>query len=186
MGSGESFNIFLLDVLSTKIDSSNLGTSKAEEVAAKNIQLEKYVAPVLKSLRDPPDNPEEYKAEFGTLGPLLHQYVVRARQQSGSKGGGSGGSAPATSQPKETKLTSPGVMLPTPAGVQLQQQPGLGQLQPQQPNRVFVVSAQQQQNIRMAAGATPGTPGVQLLPQQMMMPQQPLQRQFQPGQNNFQ
>ena len=186
MGSGESFNIFLLDVLSTKIDSSNLGTSKAEEVAAKNIQLEKYVAPVLKSLRDPPDNPEEYKAEFGTLGPLLHQYVVRARQQSGSEGDGSVGSAPATSQPKETKLTSPGVMLPTPAGVQLQQQPGLGQLQPQQPNRVFVVSAQQQQNIRMAAGATPGTPGVQLLPQQMMMPQQPLQRQFQPGQNNFQ
>ena len=176
MGSGESFNIFLLDVLSTKIDSSNLGTRKAEEVAAKNIhnQLEKYVAPVLKSLRDPPDNPEEYKAEFGTLGPLLHQYVVRARQQSGSEGDGSVGSAPATSQPKETKLTSPGVMLPTPAGVQLQQQPGLAQLQPQQPNRVFVVSAKQQQNIRMAAGGPPGTPGVQLLGH------------FQPGQNNFQ
>ena len=54
------------------LDSSNLGTSKAEEIAAKNIrnQLVKYVAPVLKSLRDPPDNPEEYKAEFGTLGPF--------------------------------------------------------------------------------------------------------------------
>ena len=34
--------------------------------------LVKSVSPVLKSMRDPPDNIEDYKREFGTLGPHLH------------------------------------------------------------------------------------------------------------------
>ena len=95
------FYIFVSAALSAKIDlaldNSNLGSSKVEEIAAKNIrnQIVKYVSPVLKTLRDPPDNPEEYKAVYGSLGPYLHQGVVRARQQSGSK------SAAATGRDKD-------------------------------------------------------------------------------------
>ena len=79
------------------LDSSNLGTSKVEEIAARNIrnQLVKYVSPVLKSLRDPPDNIEEYRALYGSLGPYLQQGVVRARQQSGGRSGSSSSAGPA-------------------------------------------------------------------------------------------
>ena len=60
------------------LDNSNLGTSKVEEIAAKNIRslLVKSVSPVLKSVRDPPDNIEEYKTMYGSLGPYLQQGVV--------------------------------------------------------------------------------------------------------------
>ena len=68
-----------------------------EEIAARNIrnQLVKYVSPVLKSLRDPPDNIEEYRALYGSLGPYLQQGVVRARQQSGGRSGSSSSAGPA-------------------------------------------------------------------------------------------
>lgn len=39
------------------------------------------LAPVLKATRTPPDNAEEYRAEYGYLGQLLHAQVVRARMQ---------------------------------------------------------------------------------------------------------
>ena len=60
------------------LDSSNIGTSKVEEIAAKNIRslLVKSVSPVLKSVREPPDNIEEYKTLYGSLGPYLQQGVV--------------------------------------------------------------------------------------------------------------
>ena len=60
------------------LDSSNIGTSKVEEIAAKNIRtlLVKSVSPVLKSVRDPPDNIEEFKTLYGSLGPYLQQGVV--------------------------------------------------------------------------------------------------------------
>merc|ERR1712127_1058545 len=69
------------------LDSSNLGVGGVEEIAAKNIRtlLVKSVSPVLKSMRDPPDNIEEYKPFYGSLGPYLQMGVVRSRQQSGSK-----------------------------------------------------------------------------------------------------
>ena len=89
-------NVSLISAaLSNKIylalDSSNLGTSKEEEIAVRNIrnQLVKYVSLVLKSLRDLPDNIEEYRALYGSLGPYLRQGVVRARQQSGGWSGSS-------------------------------------------------------------------------------------------------
>ena len=58
-----------------------------EEIAAKNIRtlLVKSVSPVLKSMREPPDNIEEYKTLYGSLGPYLQMGVVRSRQQSGNK-----------------------------------------------------------------------------------------------------
>lgn len=60
------------------LDSSNIGTSKVEEIAARNIRtlLVKSVSPVLKSVRDPPDNIEEFKTLYGSLGPYLQQGVV--------------------------------------------------------------------------------------------------------------
>lgn len=170
------------------LDSSNLGTSKVEEIAAKNIrhQLVKYVSPVLKSLRDPPDNVEEYKSLYGSLGVYLHTGVTRARQQSGSKSGQNPGLAlgvtPGTGQGKEVKLTSPSVLLPnaslTPGT------PTLGLQQQQQQSRVFLVSPQQQ-GVRMAPG-TQMSPGVILPGQMMTSQQQQLQRQFNQQQNPFQ
>ena len=74
--------IFVLAALAAKIDlaldSSNIGTSKVEEIAARNIRtlLVKSVSPVLKSVRDPPDNIEEFKTLYGSLGPYLQQGVV--------------------------------------------------------------------------------------------------------------
>ena len=181
------------------LDSSNLGTSKVEEIAAKNIrnQLVKYVSPVLKSLRDPPDNIEEYKVLYGSLGVYLHTGVTRARQQSGNKGGQTPGVASGVTpgagagQGKEAvKLASPGVLLPN---TPLTPGPPSGQGIQQQQNRVFLVSPQQQlqQGVRIAQGA-PGaqmSPGVILPGQinQMMTPQQQqMQRQFSQQQNPFQ
>jgi transcription initiation factor TFIID subunit 6 len=70
-----------------------------EKIAAQNIRqlLVKSVSPVLKSLREPPDNPEEFRAAYGSLGPHLLSGVERARKQSGSskqqqqQGGAAGG-----------------------------------------------------------------------------------------------
>ena len=65
------------------LDSSNLGVSSVEEIAAKNIRtlLVKSVSPVLKAMRQPPDNIEDYKTVYGSLGPYLQMGVVRSRQQ---------------------------------------------------------------------------------------------------------
>ena len=77
--------IIVLAALAAKIDlaldSSNIGTSKVEEIAAKNIRtlLVKSVSPVLKSVRDPPDNIDEFKTLYGSLGPYLQQGVVSGR-----------------------------------------------------------------------------------------------------------
>ena len=74
--------LMFLAALAAKIDmaldSSNIGTSKVEEIAARNIRtlLVKSVSPVLKSVRDPPDNIEEFKTLYGSLGPYLQQGVV--------------------------------------------------------------------------------------------------------------
>lgn len=43
--------------------------------------LQKHCAPVLAKLHPPPDNQDAYRAEFGSLGPLLCSHVVKARAQ---------------------------------------------------------------------------------------------------------
>lgn len=45
-----------------------------------NFVTQKTVAPVLKTLRNPPDTVNDYKAEYGYLGPQLQVAVVKARQ----------------------------------------------------------------------------------------------------------
>ncbi|XP_077515585.1 transcription initiation factor TFIID subunit 6-like isoform X2 [Amblyomma americanum] len=59
------------------------GVSPADKKAAEHIKqlLLRVLAPVLKATRTPPDNAEEYRAEYGYLGHLLHAQVVRARMQ---------------------------------------------------------------------------------------------------------
>lgn len=44
------------------------------------IHQQKTVAPVLKTLRNPPDTVADYKMEYGYLGPQLQTAVVKARQ----------------------------------------------------------------------------------------------------------
>lgn len=59
------------------------GVSPVDKKAAEHIKqlLLRVLAPVLKATRTPPDNADEYRAEYGYLGHLLHAQVVRARMQ---------------------------------------------------------------------------------------------------------
>ncbi|KAL7034203.1 hypothetical protein ACKWTF_007898 [Chironomus riparius] len=56
--------------------------SNTERNAAGHIRalLAKVCAPVLKTMRPAPDVLEDYKRDFGFLGPALHQSVMKARQ----------------------------------------------------------------------------------------------------------
>ena len=55
--------------------------SSTDKIAAGHIRamLQKVCFQVLKTLRNPPDVAEEYKRDFGFLGPTLHQGVIKAR-----------------------------------------------------------------------------------------------------------
>ncbi|XP_019867093.2 transcription initiation factor TFIID subunit 6-like [Aethina tumida] len=68
--------------IETHLESSNL-QSNIERVASGLIKqmLVKALGPVLKNLRSTPDNIEEYKQDYGYLGPALHNAVVKARTQ---------------------------------------------------------------------------------------------------------
>jgi len=97
----EVIKVFILPnikILAEKIDAAldpnNTGASSVEKNAAQNIRnlLVKSVSPVLRSMRNPPDNIEHYKTEFGSLGAPLHGGVEKARKQSGNKPSGGSGS----------------------------------------------------------------------------------------------
>uniref|UniRef100_A0A2M4ASL3 Transcription initiation factor TFIID subunit 6 n=1 Tax=Anopheles triannulatus TaxID=58253 RepID=A0A2M4ASL3_9DIPT len=74
--------------------------SNTDKIAAGHIRamLQKAVPPVLKTLRNPPDLVEEYKRDYGCLGPTFHQGVVKARSASPSAAGATptGTAAPPT------------------------------------------------------------------------------------------
>lgn len=57
--------------------------SNIDRIASGHIKqlLIKVVAPIIKSSTNPPDFLEEYKNEYGYLGPALHSAVVKARTQ---------------------------------------------------------------------------------------------------------
>lgn len=59
------------------------GQANADRIAASHIkQLTiKVMVPILKVTRQPPDNVDDYRQEFGYLGPALHGAVNRARSQ---------------------------------------------------------------------------------------------------------
>merc|ERR1719309_1022009 len=118
----EVIKVFILpylSVLAQKIDlameGGNMATSSVEKIAAQHIRqlLVKSVSPVLKTLRYPPDNVEEYKSEFGSLGSYLQAGVVRSRQQSG--GGNKTAPSTATAPPTATppaRVSTPGPRTP--------------------------------------------------------------------------
>ncbi|KAF7271491.1 TBP-associated factor 6 [Rhynchophorus ferrugineus] len=60
--------------------------SNSDKIASGHIKqlLVKVISPILKSIRNPPDNLEEYKQEYGYLGVVLHNAVVKARTQPAS------------------------------------------------------------------------------------------------------
>lgn len=71
-----------------RIDRALEGQQNIDKVAAQHIRtlLVKSVCPALKSMRPPPDNVEDYKAEFGaSIGQFIHAGVVRSRQTSVAK-----------------------------------------------------------------------------------------------------
>lgn len=57
--------------------------SNTDKIAAGHIRsiLQKSCAPVIKTIRNPPDIVEDYKRDYGSMGTTLHQAVIKARQQ---------------------------------------------------------------------------------------------------------
>ncbi|KAK7873442.1 hypothetical protein R5R35_000224 [Gryllus longicercus] len=124
--------------------------SNVEKIAAGHIKhlLVKVLVPVLKTIRSPPDYVEEYRNEYGYMGPALHTAVVKARSQpsanstsgasgssggSTSGGGGSGGSAVVGGN-------APGVSSGMAASRTVVNQPALVQTGASQGGRTFVMS----------------------------------------------
>lgn len=72
-------------VLGARIESHLEGNliSNSDRTASGHIKqlLIKILAPIVKSIRNPPDNLEEYKQEYGYLGISLHGAVIKARTQ---------------------------------------------------------------------------------------------------------
>lgn len=82
---GEVIKVFViprLKFISERIEPHLQGNlSNTDKIAAGHIRnsLLKSCAPVLKTLRSPPDWVEEYKKDYGFLGASLHQAVVKLR-----------------------------------------------------------------------------------------------------------
>ncbi|KXJ78595.1 hypothetical protein RP20_CCG004151 [Aedes albopictus] len=70
---------FISERVEVHLQGSNI--SATDKIAAGHIRamLQKACSPVLKTLRNPPDVVEEYKKDYGFLGPTLHQGVIKAR-----------------------------------------------------------------------------------------------------------
>lgn len=67
--------------LGERVEGALSGIGGADRLAAGNLkhQLLKVLAPVVRQLRQPPDQPEDYKRDFGYLGPSLQQAVSKIR-----------------------------------------------------------------------------------------------------------
>ncbi|CAG9782913.1 unnamed protein product [Diatraea saccharalis] len=78
--------------LGERVEGALSGIGGADRLAAGNLkqQLLKVLAPVVRQLRQPPDVPDEYKRDYGYLGPSLQQMVSKLRS---SPAGGAGGGA---------------------------------------------------------------------------------------------
>ncbi|KAK3918177.1 Transcription initiation factor TFIID subunit 6 [Frankliniella fusca] len=90
--------------------------SQVDRIAAGHIKhlLLKILPPILKSVRSPPDNLEDYKSDYGFMGPLLHSAVVKARAspQTPSSSAGSG-----TNNSNMTGAVPSGVLPTTPRAI---------------------------------------------------------------------
>ncbi|XP_041973975.1 transcription initiation factor TFIID subunit 6-like isoform X2 [Aricia agestis] len=79
--------------LGERVEGALNGIGGADRLAAGNLkhQLLKVLAPVVRQLRQPPDLPDDYKRDYGYLGPGLQQLV--SKQRASPAGGGAGGGA---------------------------------------------------------------------------------------------
>lgn len=121
--------------------------NSADKIAAENIKksLAKYLSPVLKALKGPSASIEDYTAEFGSLGSMLHTAVGRERKSSGNQGNQL---AKITAGTPTQDRARPTVTIPTPRSqFVIQQSPSIGNM-PGTPK-------QAQAGIR-----TPGTPSI--------------------------
>ncbi|XP_023934376.2 transcription initiation factor TFIID subunit 6 isoform X4 [Bicyclus anynana] len=77
--------------LGERVEGALSGIGGADRLAAGNLkhQLLKVLAPVVRAHRQPPDLPDDYKREYGYLGPSLQQMVSKLR--SSPTGGNAGG-----------------------------------------------------------------------------------------------
>ncbi|XP_065360015.1 transcription initiation factor TFIID subunit 6 [Calliphora vicina] len=169
------FIIPRLKFVSERIEGHLLGSSQSntDKTAAGHIRamLQKVCPPILKQIRNPPDFSDEYKNDFGFLGPSLCQAVVKARNTPSTAtvtGPATISSGPITSaaqtattigRPQVTQITpqrqpSPVVTtLPQIRGIQTiqpiqqQQQQQQQQTPPPPPAQKFVIVSQAQQQI---------------------------------------
>ncbi|XP_013193190.1 transcription initiation factor TFIID subunit 6 [Amyelois transitella] len=86
--------------LGERVEGALTGLAGADRLAASNLkhQLLKVLAPVVRQLRPPPDNPDDYKRDYGYLGPSLQQMVSKLRSSPVS-GAASGAVAVVTCTP---------------------------------------------------------------------------------------
>ncbi|XP_026323595.1 transcription initiation factor TFIID subunit 6-like isoform X2 [Hyposmocoma kahamanoa] len=77
--------------LGERLEGALSGVGGADRLAAGNLkhQLLKVLAPVVRQLRQPPDVAEDYKREYGYLGPSLQQMVSKLRTSPSAGGSGS-------------------------------------------------------------------------------------------------
>ncbi|XP_022669221.1 transcription initiation factor TFIID subunit 6-like isoform X3 [Varroa destructor] len=82
------------------------GVVSSEKKAAEQAKqiLVRVVAPVLKATRSPPDNHEQFRSEFGYLGPFLIAQVTRLRTQAAAASSGAGGGRPPVTVAHTTRV----------------------------------------------------------------------------------
>lgn len=70
---------FISERIEPHLQGANM--SNTDKIAAGHIRnlLQKSCAPLLKAMRSPPDQIEEYKRDYGFLGSTLHQAVIKLR-----------------------------------------------------------------------------------------------------------
>ncbi|CAH2068795.1 unnamed protein product, partial [Iphiclides podalirius] len=149
--------------LGERVEGALSGLGGADRLAAGNLkhQLLKVLAPVVRQLRQPPDVPDEYKRDYGYLGPSLQQMVSKLRTS--PAGGGGGGAvavvtctpplvpqatptAPAPSKPAET-LTTRNVVI-TAGGSQQSSAPATPP-----PQKFVIVSQQKAPQVQASSSA---------------------------------
>ncbi|XP_068628477.1 transcription initiation factor TFIID subunit 6 [Battus philenor] len=76
--------------LGERVEGALSGLGGADRLAAGNLkhQLLKVLAPVVRQLRQSPDVPDDYKRDYGYLGPSLQQMVSKLRASPAGGGGG--------------------------------------------------------------------------------------------------
>lgn len=160
-----------------------------DRAAANNIRVlvTKGCAPVLKSIRPPPDVPEDYKTEFGSVGIAL--CAAAAKIRAGSAKVAAAQPAPAAATAAATATTAatagPTTVVRSVSTVQVQQQQQQVQVAARPtlptPTAAFLVQQGPASAARLVQGgtpstpSTPGTPGagsIYFHPQQLQQPPQ--------------